>query len=44
MSVLEEASQQELEQHSDVCSICYQDMTSAKKTACGHFFHAGCLK
>ena len=44
LSVLEEASREELEEHNDVCSICYQDMAAAKKTICGHFFHAACLK
>jgi hypothetical protein len=45
LSLLAEASREELEQHNDVCSICYQDMRlSAKKTNCSHFFHAGCLK
>jgi hypothetical protein len=45
LSLLAEASREELEEHNDVCSICYQDMRlSAKKTNCSHFFHAGCLK
>ncbi|XP_049322703.1 RING finger protein 145 [Astyanax mexicanus] len=38
------ASTLQLQQHNDICSICYQDMKSAVITPCGHFFHAGCLK
>ncbi|KAG9346791.1 hypothetical protein JZ751_007110 [Albula glossodonta] len=34
----------QLEQHNDICAICYQDMTCAVITPCSHFFHAGCLK
>ncbi|XP_051944953.1 RING finger protein 145-like [Xyrauchen texanus] len=38
------ASHQQLQQHNDICSICYQDMTSAVITPCSHLFHASCLK
>ncbi|KAL4631269.1 RING finger protein 145-like [Arapaima gigas] len=38
------ATSQQLEQHNDICAICYQDMTSAVITPCSHFFHASCLK
>uniref|UniRef100_A0A670IHL0 RING finger protein 145 n=1 Tax=Podarcis muralis TaxID=64176 RepID=A0A670IHL0_PODMU len=38
------ATKDQLEQHNDICAICYQDMKSAIITPCGHFFHAGCLK
>ncbi|XP_077122549.1 RING finger protein 145 [Ranitomeya variabilis] len=38
------ATNEQLEQHNDICSICYQDMNSAVITPCCHFFHAGCLK
>ncbi|MEE6478247.1 hypothetical protein FKM82_011790 [Ascaphus truei] len=38
------ATKEQLEQHNDICSICYQDMNSAVITPCSHFFHAGCLK
>ncbi|XP_062867727.1 RING finger protein 145 [Trichomycterus rosablanca] len=38
------ASALQLQQHNDICSICYQDMKTAVITPCGHFFHAGCLK
>lgn len=38
------ATKEQLEKHNDICSICYQDMTTAVITPCSHFFHAGCLK
>lgn len=38
------ASTLQLQQHNDICSICFQDMKSAVITPCSHFFHAGCLK
>nr|XP_023680327.1 RING finger protein 145-like [Paramormyrops kingsleyae]XP_023680335.1 RING finger protein 145-like [Paramormyrops kingsleyae] len=38
------ATSQQLEQHNDICAICYQDMRSAVITPCSHIFHAGCLK
>ncbi|XP_025918969.1 RING finger protein 145 isoform X2 [Apteryx rowi] len=38
------ATKEQLEQHNDICAICYQDMKSAVITPCSHFFHAGCLK
>ncbi|KAK1787992.1 hypothetical protein P4O66_016466, partial [Electrophorus voltai] len=42
------ASALQLQQHNDICAICYQagpsDMKSAVITPCGHFFHAACLK
>ncbi|XP_023700416.2 RING finger protein 145 isoform X1 [Paramormyrops kingsleyae] len=38
------ATNEQLEQHNDICAICYQDMTSAIITPCNHVFHAGCLK
>ncbi|XP_029439995.1 RING finger protein 145 isoform X2 [Rhinatrema bivittatum] len=38
------ATTEQLEQHNDICAICYQDMKSAIITPCSHFFHAGCLK
>ncbi|KAJ8266784.1 hypothetical protein GJAV_G00134660 [Gymnothorax javanicus] len=34
----------QLQQHNDICAICYQDMKTAVMTPCCHFFHAGCLK
>ncbi|XP_062568358.1 RING finger protein 145-like [Saccostrea cucullata] len=41
---LPSASPQQLEEYNDVCPICYQALSSAKITPCGHFFHATCLK
>ena len=38
------ATYEELCNYGDVCSICYQGMSSAKITPCGHFFHRGCLQ
>jgi len=41
---LEDATGEQLEKHADVCSICYQDMASAKITRCRHMYHAICLR
>jgi len=41
---LEDATGDDLEKHNDVCSICYQDMASAKVTRCRHIYHAICLR
>ncbi|XP_062851136.1 RING finger protein 145 [Trichomycterus rosablanca] len=41
---LQQASAQQLQEHGDVCAICFQDMTSAVITHCGHFFHGSCLR
>ncbi|XP_041667823.1 RING finger protein 145 [Cheilinus undulatus] len=41
---LPRATEQQLQQHNDVCSICFQEMTSAVITYCGHFFHGNCLR
>ncbi|KAM6968669.1 RING finger protein 145 [Tautogolabrus adspersus] len=41
---LPRATEQELQQHNDVCSICFQEMSSAVITYCGHFFHGNCLR
>ncbi|KAJ8865648.1 hypothetical protein PR048_033168 [Dryococelus australis] len=32
------------ERANDVCPICQVGMTTAKVTACGHLFHASCLR
>ena len=40
---LHDATSDELARYADVCSICYQDMDAAKRTGCGHMFHAMCL-
>ncbi|XP_052469293.1 RING finger protein 145-like [Carassius gibelio] len=44
ISVLPRASAEQLQDHNDVCAICFQDMTSAVITYCGHFFHGTCLR
>lgn len=41
---LPRATAEQLQQHNDVCSICFQDMSSAVITYCGHFFHGNCLR
>ncbi|KAG9275155.1 RING finger protein 145-like [Astyanax mexicanus] len=41
---LPRANAQQLQEHGDVCAICFQDMTSAVITYCGHFFHGNCLR
>ena len=38
------ASNEELCKYGDVCSICYQGMSSAKITPCGHLYHKNCLQ
>ena len=38
------ATNEGLRNHGDVCSICYQVMSSAKITPCGHFYHRNCLQ
>jgi len=43
---LNTATKKQLEEHGDVCSICYQDMETplAVVTQCSHYFHKNCLK
>lgn len=41
---LPKATAEQLQQHNDVCSICFQEMSSAVITYCGHFFHGNCLR
>ena len=41
---LPEATPEQLARHNDVCAICFQEMLSAKVTACEHYFHALCLR
>nr|XP_040055251.1 RING finger protein 145 isoform X2 [Gasterosteus aculeatus aculeatus] len=41
---LPRATAGQLQQHNDVCSICFQEMTAAVITYCGHFFHGNCLR
>ena len=39
------ASKEQLLQHNDVCSICYQEMTNdARQTQCQHYYHGVCLR
>lgn len=39
-----DATAKELEEHDDVCTICFQVLTSAKITECKHFYHEVCLR
>ncbi|KAM3594799.1 uncharacterized protein V6R79_014393 [Siganus canaliculatus] len=41
---LPRATAQQLQEHNDVCSICFQEMSLAVITYCGHFFHGNCLR
>uniref|UniRef100_A0A452IH91 RING finger protein 145 n=1 Tax=Gopherus agassizii TaxID=38772 RepID=A0A452IH91_9SAUR len=41
---LPRATRGQLRDHNDVCAICFQEMTMAVITDCGHFFHTGCLR
>ncbi|XP_074847732.1 RING finger protein 145-like isoform X2 [Carettochelys insculpta] len=41
---LPRATRRQLEDHDDVCAICFQEMNVAVITHCGHFFHTGCLR
>ncbi|XP_056445755.1 RING finger protein 145 [Gadus chalcogrammus] len=41
---LPRATSAQLQRHNDVCSICFQEMSSAVITLCGHFFHGNCLR
>uniref|UniRef100_A0A2C9KM42 RING-type domain-containing protein n=1 Tax=Biomphalaria glabrata TaxID=6526 RepID=A0A2C9KM42_BIOGL len=38
------ATQEDLEQNSDDCAICWEKMESARKLPCGHLFHNSCLR
>ncbi|ESO86548.1 hypothetical protein LOTGIDRAFT_194981 [Lottia gigantea] len=38
------ATSEQLENYNDVCSICFQEMKSARITHCKHFFHSVCLR
>uniref|UniRef100_A0A8C5P653 RING finger protein 145 n=1 Tax=Leptobrachium leishanense TaxID=445787 RepID=A0A8C5P653_9ANUR len=44
INALPRATKVQLRAHNDVCSICFQDMSVAVITPCGHFFHADCLR
>ncbi|XP_077157371.1 RING finger protein 145-like [Paroedura picta] len=41
---LPRATREQLQEHNDVCAICFQEMTLAVVTRCGHIFHGGCLR
>ncbi|XP_064191335.1 RING finger protein 145 isoform X2 [Anguilla rostrata] len=41
---LPRATDEQLRRHNDVCAICFQEMSSAVVTLCGHFFHGNCLR
>ena len=41
---LSDATQEQLNDLEDVCAICFDPMSSAKITRCGHYFHASCLR
>ncbi|KAK2150219.1 hypothetical protein LSH36_418g02105 [Paralvinella palmiformis] len=38
------ATQEEIEQLTDDCAICWERMESARRLPCGHFFHNACLR
>lgn len=44
IDTLPDARTSDLENLRDVCSICYQQMRTAKITTCKHYFHAVCLR
>ncbi|XP_070612928.1 RING finger protein 145-like isoform X2 [Erythrolamprus reginae] len=41
---LPRATSRQLEDHNDLCAICFQEMTGAVVMPCGHIFHEGCLR
>lgn len=43
MNHLRDATEKELIDLGDVCSICFQQLDKAKVTGCNHYFHADCL-
>lgn len=38
------ASQEDIENNSDDCAICWEQMEAARKLPCGHLFHNSCLR
>jgi len=44
MSLADATPEQLLEKRGDVCSICYEEMDSAKVTHCNHLFHEVCIR
>ncbi|CAH1732826.1 unnamed protein product [Aphis gossypii] len=41
---LPQATSSQLSEFNDICAICYQNMRSARITACNHYFHSECLR
>lgn len=41
---LPEATSQQLRELDDVCTICFQELQTARVTRCRHFFHSTCLR
>ncbi|XP_061190001.1 RING finger protein 145-like [Saccostrea echinata] len=41
---LASATKKKINDHDDVCPVCFHIMSSAKITPCGHFYHRACLK
>lgn len=44
MSNFPVADKLDLEKWNDICAICLNSMTHARRTSCGHIFHAQCLR
>ncbi|XP_013921437.1 PREDICTED: RING finger protein 145-like [Thamnophis sirtalis] len=44
IGLLPRATSRQLEDHNDLCAICFQEMTLAVIMPCGHIFHEGCLR
>lgn len=44
ISALPKATEKQLEDYSDLCAICYSEMTTARVTKCSHLFHEACLR
>lgn len=42
--LFEDATEEELQHGDRTCIICREEMESAKKLVCGHFFHGRCLQ
>lgn len=44
ISLLQDATAEQLTEHNDVCAICYSELLSARITRCKHYFHGACLR
>merc|ERR1719402_867161 len=44
MATLADATEEQLKDNDDVCSICFEAMAAAKVTSCRHYFHGACLR